>query len=175
MDAPELVAVTAIALVIQRALELRVAASNRARALRRGAREFGAGHYPAFFVLHLGWAIGWITEALLGRGLDRHWPVWLAAFAAAQALRYWAIRSLGERWNTRVLVVAGDRPIRRGPYRVLAHPNYLAVVIELAAVPMVFGAWRTAIVASLANALLLSLVRIPCERRALAWAATQSG
>ncbi|MFO0634707.1 MAG: isoprenylcysteine carboxylmethyltransferase family protein [Nannocystaceae bacterium] len=97
------------------------------------------------------------------------------ASSPAQLLRYWAIASLGERWNTRVLVVLGDTPLRRGPYRWLAHPNYLAVVIELAVVPLCVGAPITAAVASLANAALLGLVRILGERRALTHAASDRG
>ena len=57
--------------------------------------------------------------------------------------------------------------IRHGPYRFLSHPNYVAVAIELAAVPLIFDAWITAIVTSLLNATLLLAVRIPAERRAL--------
>lgn len=172
MSPSMLVLATFVALVAQRMLELRVAKRNAARAHARGAREFGAGHYPIFFVLHGGWTIGWVAEAMVrGPSLSTGWPLWLLALAGAQGLRYWAIASLGDRWNTRVLVVAGDRPLRRGPYRWIAHPNYVAVVIELACVPMIFDAWITAAVASVANLVVLLGVRIPCERAALAWAA----
>jgi len=80
----------------------------------------------------------------------------------AQALRYWAIASLGDRWNTRIIVVPGLEPVTRGPYRFLRHPNYVAVVLELAAVPLIHGAWVTAAVFTLGNALLL-LVRIRAD------------
>ena len=100
-------------------------------------------------------------------GLSSLWLVWLTAFVLAQALRYWAIASLGRRWNTRVLVLPGAALVRTGPYRWLRHPNYVAVVIELAAVPLLFDAvWTAAIVGALNLALLLG-VRIPCENRAL--------
>jgi methyltransferase len=169
---PTLLAVlTFAALVLQRGLELRVAKANERAARARGAVEHGAGHYPLFFVLHGAWMLGWPLEAWLrGLQLDPRWPLWLGAFAGAQLLRYWAISSLGSRWNTRVLVVPGDRPLARGPYRFLAHPNYVAVAIELACVPLVFGSWMTAVLASIANAIVLIGVRIPCETRALAWA-----
>jgi methyltransferase len=164
------------ALSVQRFLELRLAKRNEAALRRRGAQEFGARHYPAFFVLHGLWLLSWPLEALLRAvpesyiDLPALWLVWLALFAAAQALRYWAIGSLGERWNTRVLVLPGEAPIARGPYRFLAHPNYVAVIVELAAVPLLFGAYATAIVASLVNAVLLFGIRIPCETSALRWA-----
>jgi methyltransferase len=169
-----LVAATFVALVAQRMLELRVARRNAARAHARGAREFGARHYPVFFALHGGWMLGWALEAIArGPALSSMWPIWLLAIALAQGLRYWAIASLGDRWNTRVLVVAGDQPVHRGPYRWLAHPNYVAVVIELACVPMLFDAWLTAAIASIANLVVLLGVRIPCERDALGWAAAR--
>jgi methyltransferase len=74
--------------------------------------------------------------------------------------------ALGDRWNTRVIVTPGAPLVTRGPYRWMRHPNYLAVVIEIAAVPMIRGCWMTAVTFSIANALMLS-VRIPIEERAL--------
>jgi methyltransferase len=91
----------------------------------------------------------------------------VVAAVLAQALRYWAIWSLGERWNVRVIVVPGDPVITRGPYRVVRHPNYAAVAIEGVALPMIHTAWLTALCFTLANAVLLA-VRIACEERALA-------
>jgi methyltransferase len=176
MSGTVLVATLVCVLAIQRVVELRLARRNEARARARGAIEFGASHYRLFFLLHGAWLVAWPSEALLrGGALPPAWPLWLGGFVAAQLLRYWAIASLGERWNTRVLVVPGDTPLRRGPYRWLAHPNYLAVVIELAVVPLCVGAPITAAVASLANAALLGLVRIPFERRALTHAASDRG
>jgi methyltransferase len=90
----------------------------------------------------------------------------LAVALGTQGLRYWAVWTLGDRWNTRVIARRGDAPVTRGPYRYLRHPNYLAVVLELAAVPLIQGCWRTALCFSLGNAILLA-VRIPAEERAL--------
>ena len=162
--------------VVQRLAELLLARRNGAWARARGAREHGAGHYPALVVLHAGWLAGWVIEAS-GKGpvLSDAWPVWAALFAAAEALRYWAIATLGRRWNTRIFVVPGEAPIRGGPYRFLSHPNYVAVAIELAAVPLLFDAWITAAVASAANAALLLGVRIPAEERALAATSPDGG
>lgn len=157
-------------LVVQRGLELRLAKRNEAWARSQGAKEFGAGHYPAFFVLHGGWMLGWLVEGTRAAVLPSTWWVWALVFAAAQGLRYWAIGTLGQRWNTRVLVLPGRAPIARGPYRFVPHPNYIAVALELAAVPLVVGATWTALVASVLNAALLLGVRIPCEMRALRWA-----
>lgn len=167
MTAHLAIVLVVVALMIQRALELRLARRNERRARDRGAREFGAAHYPAFFLLHGAWLLAWPLE---GWRVDTVAWAWLVPLALAQLLRYWAIASLGDRWNTRVLVVPGDVPLRRGPYRVLSHPNYVAVVIELAAVPLLFGAHVTAAIASIANLVLLLAVRIPCEVAALRWA-----
>ncbi len=161
--------------LVQRIAELRLARRNEAWARSQAAREFGAGHYPLFFVLHGGWGIGWITEAAIrGPELAASWWGWVVGFVIAEGLRYWAIATLGQRWNTRILVIDGLPAIRTGPYRFLAHPNYLAVAIELICIPMVFGAWITAAVASVLNAALLLGIRIPAEQRAVREAANQT-
>ena len=163
-----IVLATAVAVVAaQRVLELRLARRNELWAREQGAVEHGASHYPLFFMLHGGWLVGLVVEAWVRDGLAALWPVWLAAFVLAQALRYWAIASLGRRWNTRVLVLPGAALVRTGPYHWLRHPNYVAVVIELASLPLVFGAVWTAAIAGVLNLALLLGVRIPCENRAL--------
>jgi methyltransferase len=95
----------------------------------------------------------------------------LALFAAAQALRWWCVSTLGPRWNTRVIVVPGLPLVTGGPYRWLRHPNYVAVVAEGVALPMIHTAWVTAALFTLLNAALLT-VRIRCENRALAASTT---
>ncbi len=162
------------AVTLQRLAELWLARRNTAWALRQGAREFGAGHYPAFFLLHGAWLLMWLTESLrTGPTLGPGWAVLLAVFVAAELLRVWAIASLGPRWNTRIYVIPGAAPVVRGPYRFVRHPNYVAVVLELASLPLIFGAWHTALVIGVANLVLLLGVRIPAETRALAWARAQ--
>ena len=171
VSAQVLLAALLAVVLVQRAVELRLARRNEAQARSSGAREFGAAHYPAFFLLHGAWLLAWPLEAIAGGPrLGPLWWLWLALFAGAEALRYWAIGSLGARWNTRILVIPGLAPIERGPYRWLRHPNYVAVVIELAALPLVFAAWRTALTIGVLNLALLLVVRIPAEVRALAWA-----
>ena len=164
-------------IIVQRLLELRHAERNRAIALSKGAIEFGAKHYPLFVVLHTVWMLGWLWEGwraitdapLLANPSQAVLSgVCLCVFLAAQGLRYWAISSLGEAWNTRILVIPGGKRVTTGPYKFFKHPNYLAVVLELAAVPLLFGAWKTALVASLANACLLLFIRIPAENKAVA-------
>ena len=154
-------------LVAERSIELGLSRRNAARVRARGAVEHGAEHYPWIVLLHTLWPIGLVTETVLGSAQPRPWwPFALGAVVLANALRIAAMRALGDRWNTRILVVPGEPPVAGGIYRWLSHPNYVGVVIELAAAPLMFGAWRTAIVASAANAVLLT-IRIREEARAL--------
>ena len=117
--------------------------------------------------LHALWIASTLVEGILrGPEVPALWPVPLALFLLAQALRYWAVFSLGESWNTRILVVPGAKLVRRGPYKYLDHPNYVVVVVEILAFPLIFGAWVTALVFTVLNAALL-YVRIREEDRAL--------
>jgi len=155
----------------QRAIELSISSRHTRRLLARGAREHGRGHFPALVTLHVLFPIALAAEVLaLHSQPGRLAPLWIALFAAAQGLRWASMRALGEFWTTRVIVLDGTPLVRSGPYRFIRHPSYLAVGIELLAAPLMFGAWRTALVFSVANLLALR-VRIRCEERALAGAA----
>ncbi len=162
------VLVLAVALVAaQRLLELALARRNEREARAKGAVERGRKHYVFIVALHSLWLVSTLVEGILrGPVLPFYWPAPLALFLLAQPLRYWAIFSLGESWNTKILVVPGAKPIRRGPYRYLNHPNYVAVVLEILAFPLIFGAWTTALVFTVLNAALL-FVRTREENRAL--------
>lgn len=158
----------------ERVAELVVSQRNASRALDRGGVETGRAHYPPMVALHTGLLAACLVEVGLG---DRPflpalgWPM-LGLVVAAQALRWWCIATLGHRWNTRVIVVPGLALIAAGPYRWLRHPNYLAVVIEGIALPLVHSAWLTAAAFTVLNAVLLHGFRIPAEERALESAAT---
>jgi methyltransferase len=168
--------VLAVGLVaIQRLLELGLSRRNERILRAQGALERGQRHYPLIVAMHALWLLSTLVEGLLrGPGIPRWWPVPLALFLLAQLLRYWAILSLGEYWSTRVLVVPGARLVARGPYRYLRHPNYVAVAVEIATFPLIFGAWVAALVFSALNAALLYL-RISTENRALAQLAKRGG
>ena len=105
---------------------------------------------------------GWLR----GAELSSWWPFWGTLFLVGQALRYWAILSLGEHWTARVMVLPGAPLVKRGPYKYVRHPNYLAVALELLSAPLVFGAWVTAFLVTLLNVGVLA-VRIRAEERAL--------
>jgi methyltransferase len=160
--------VVAVFLVgLQRLLELWYSRRNERRLRARGAMEWGAGHYPVMVTIHALWLVSMLVEGLLrGPDIPAWWPLPVAAFLLVQPLRYWAIFSLGINWNTRVLVMPGEKLVSSGPYRYFPHPNYFVVVVEVLTFPLIFGAWITAIVFSLLNAALL-FIRIRTENRAL--------
>jgi methyltransferase len=153
----------------ERAAELVVSQRNLSWSRVRGGVEFGARHYPVMVVLHTGLLVGCLVEV---RVLRRRfvgqlgWPM-LAVVLAAQGLRWWCIATLGRQWNTRVVVVPGAGRVTDGPYRVVPHPNYVAVVAEGVALPLMHSAWITALVFSVLNAALLR-TRIRVENEALA-------
>lgn len=165
-----------VVIAAQRISELRLAKRNMEWALEQGGRLIEEPHYWMFFVLHTGWLLAWPLEAVLRESeLGLAWPAWLLGFLLAEGLRYWAIASLGPRWNTKIVVIEGAPLIRRGPYRYIAHPNYLAVALELLCVPLIFGAWITALVCTVLNAALLLGLRIPAETQAVHTAAQETG
>ena len=152
---------------LQRIGELAWSKRNERRLRERGAVECGQSHYPAMVALHVGWLASTLIEARrLSSVPTSVRVVALGVFVAAQPLRYWAIASLGDRWSTRVLVPPGEPPLATGPYRHLDHPNYVAVVAELVALPLMLGAWRTSVWATVGNAAVLR-ARIAVERVAL--------
>jgi len=153
---------------LERLAELVISRRNAAWAFARGGVEDGRGHYPWMVGLHVALLVGCVAEVSL---LDRPfipavgWTM-LALVAGSQALRWWCIATLGRQWNTRVIVVPGMSRIAGGPYRWLPHPNYVAVVLEGVALPLVHGGWLTATVFTALNAALLT-ARVRTEDRAL--------
>lgn len=159
-------------LAVQRIGELVHSARNVARLRWRGAVEHSAGHFPLLVLVHVLFPIALVAEVLfMGARPWATWPAFLAAWLAAQGLRYWAVLTLGERWSVGIWTLPGERLVHGGPYRFLRHPNYVAVVIELAAAPLFFGAFRTAIAITLLNAFALS-IRLRAEEAALHAATT---
>jgi methyltransferase len=153
-----------LAMAALRLAELTYAERNTRHLRARGAREVGARHYPLLVALHAAWL------ATIFATVPPHTPpsVPLAGlFVALLVARAWTIASLGRYWTTRVITVPEEPLVRRGPYRFLRHPNYLIVAGEIAVLPLMFGAWRLALLFSVANAALL-WHRIRVEDQALA-------
>ena len=159
-------------IAVERLAELAVSQRHAAESLRRGGVEYGQGHFPVMVALHTALLVGCLVEPL---ALHRDfipalaWPM-LAVVVAANALRWWCIATLGPRWSARVIVMPGMPLVKAGPYRWFAHPNYVAVIAEGVALPLVGSAWITACCFTALNAALLT-VRVRCETRALAAAA----
>jgi len=158
-----------VVVAFERLAELIVSQRHVTWALAHGGIETGKRHYPPMVALHSGLLIACLVEVHVA---DRPfipalgWTA-LVLVVAANALRWWCIATLGEQWSTRVIVVPGLPLVRRGPYRWLSHPNYVAVAVEGAALPLVHTAWVTAIAFTVLNAVLLLGFRIPTEERAL--------
>lgn len=165
-----------VLVALERVGELVIARRNTQTARSRGAVEFGRSHYPLLVLLHAGLLAGslaevWIRQPAPDPGLSAALFIFVVA---AQTLRWWCIVSLGQQWNTRVLVIPSARRVSHGPYRWLKHPNYVAVIVEGAALPLVGGAWITALVFGVGNLGVLA-VRISTENRALRHLGGDSG
>jgi methyltransferase len=158
----------------QRLAELWLCRRNRRRLMARGGREFRPDTYKTMVILHVLFLLSLLWESHPWRApADIRTWAYLAALAAVTALRYWAIASLGEYWNTRVVVVPGTHLVRAGPYRFLRHPNYLVIVLEFLLLPLLMRAPVTLVLFSLANlAVLRQRIRVEEEalREATEWA-----
>jgi len=157
---------------VERVAELVVSARHANALVGKGGVESGFGHFPVMVALHTALLVGCVLEPVVAHRAFAPalgYPM-LVVVLAANALRWWCITTLGERWSARVIVLPGAPLVRSGPYRWFAHPNYVAVIVEGAALPLVGSAWITAACFTIANAALLT-VRIRCEVRALAAAA----
>jgi methyltransferase len=161
------IAIVAVLIYLPMVLEARRAARHeRARRARGGIEPRGDVYdvmrvaYPASFL------------AILVEGLARGGEPGVAAaagavlFGGAKALKWWAIAALGPAWTFRILVIPRAPLVTTGPYRYLAHPNYLGVMGELAGAALLAGASIAGPVATLAFGSLV-LRRIAVERRAL--------
>ena len=149
---------------LQRLGELWLSRRNARRLLAEGGREIGAGHYPVLIAVHAGWLAA--IAFLVPEDAPVYWPV-LGAYLLVQAGRAWVISTLGRFWTTRVIDMPGAPLVKRGPYRWFKHPNYVVVALEVALLPLAFGAWEIALAFSLANLAVLAW-RLRVENAALA-------
>jgi methyltransferase len=157
------------AVAAERVAELGWSRAHGQRQARRGGRVVREPAYAAMVGLHAGTLLLAPLESQGRRARPSLWTmIALGALVAATGLRAWTLATLGDAWSTRVIGFDGDRPrvVTDGPYRFIRHPNYLAVIVELAALPLAGGAWATALVATTVNAFILAR-RIAVEEREL--------
>ncbi len=153
------------AVAFERLAELAWSYRNERRLRRLGGREFGRRHYLLFPLLHGAWLLALAIYVALEARIDVIWPL-IGVYGLLQFGRLWVLWALGERWTTRILLLPGQPRARRGPYRVMRHPYYLIVALELAILPIALEAWPIAAVASALNLALLAH-RIGVEDAAL--------
>lgn len=157
-----------IFIILQRLVELKIAKRNEKWMKARGGIERGAKHYKWFILVHSLFFISICLEVIIRdvSNVKLNY-VLFTIFMITQVLRIWCIRSLGEFWNTKIIISPEFSLVKSGPYKYVKHPNYIIVGIELFVVPLLFGAYITSIVFPLLHIILLT-IRIPFEERALA-------
>ena len=156
-----------IILILQRISELFIARRNEHKLLGEGGVEYDKGGYKVIVAMHAAFFLSFIAEYyILRKSLNSLWPLLLTILVLAEILRYWAISSLGKYWNTKIIVVSGAPLVSKGPYKYLRHPNYMAVVIEIAVVPLIFSCYITSVLFTILNLIVLRR-RIRIEEHAL--------
>jgi methyltransferase len=157
-----------LAVALQRLFEVRRSQGHERWLRAQGAVERASWQVPVMAVMHVTWLVAMCAEVWLLMPPFRPAlaAVALATFACGQILRLLAMHALGSRWTIRILTLPLEPPVTTGIYRYLRHPNYLGVILEIAALPLVHGAVWTAAIVSVANAVLLAF-RITAEEHAL--------
>jgi len=155
-------------LASERIFELLLSRRNARRAFAHGGVEVGRKQYDFMVAFHTLFIASCAAESMLRRATVPLFVFWgaIATALVAQALRFTAIWTLGDRWNTRVIIQRDADPVANGIYRWIRHPNYLGVILEMAAIPLIGGAWITAALFSVGNLPLLAR-RISIEEKAL--------
>ncbi len=149
-------------LILQRLSELYIAGRNEKWLLQNGAIQYGQNHYPFMVAMHTLFIVSLIVEYNLMGGAFSYG--FLIAFLLILAFKFWALSSLGKYWNTKIYRIPGVYPVKKGPYKIFKHPNYMEVVCEIAIIPLVFHLYYTAIIFSVLNAAMLT-VRISVENK----------
>lgn len=157
------------AVILQRLWELRISQRNEAYILTRGGKKHSENLLGMVKVLQVSWWLAMLVEVWW---LDRPFipvvaAVGLSATLTGQILRYLSMQALGYRWTLPIMTIPGIPIVKEGIYRYLRHPNWLAVILEIGGLPLIHGAYLTALFFSIVNAFLISK-RIHTEE--LAWA-----
>jgi methyltransferase len=157
-----------VAVAALRLLELRISKQHQKEMLGRGAARVEEPRFRWMVVLHTAVLIGSAVEVVF---LHRPFlpllgTIMLIVFLAANVVRWWVIRTLGEHWNVQVVDSTRLGVVTSGPFRFVRHPNYAAVFAEMIALPLIHTAWITAIVGTVAHVIVLKM-RLSTEERVL--------
>ncbi|MFD1336294.1 isoprenylcysteine carboxyl methyltransferase family protein [Oceanobacillus iheyensis] len=154
-------------IILQRLIELIIASKNERWMLAKGGIEIEPQQHKWFIMVHGLFFISIIVELILSNpSIPELFILWFSLFIATQFVRIWSITSLGKYWNTKIIILPGSTLVKRGPYKYVKHPNYIIVGIELFVIPMMFGAYWTAVIFPFFHLILMS-IRIPAEEKAL--------
>jgi methyltransferase len=141
----------------ERLVELAISRAHQRRMAAVGAKRVPEAHFAAMVFLHTGVLVGAGAEVLFlhRRLIPALAAVMLVLFLLANALRAWAMVTLREHWNAQVMDSVGLGVVDGGPYRLVRHPNYVAVFVELITLPLIYSAWITAVAAALVDSWVL--------------------
>ncbi|MFS0751615.1 isoprenylcysteine carboxyl methyltransferase family protein [Oceanobacillus sp. 1P07AA] len=155
-------------IILQRITELIIAKRNEKWMLAKGGIEIEPQQHKWFIVVHSLFFLSIFIEIVITKStaVPTLFTLWFSLFILTQFLRIWSISSLGKHWNTKIIILPGSTLVKRGPYKYIKHPNYIIVGIELFVIPMMFGAYWTAIIFPFLHLILMS-IRIPAEEKAL--------
>jgi methyltransferase len=154
-------------LIIQRLTELFIAKKNEKWMMNRGGVEHGNEHYPFIVSLHVLFLISLLLEVIIfQKELTELWFVLVPILLLTQLMRYWSVISLGNYWNTKIIIVPNDIVVSKGPYQFIKHPNYVVVAVEILIIPLLFDAYITSLVFTMLNIFMMT-IRIPAEEKAL--------
>ncbi|WP_306821520.1 isoprenylcysteine carboxyl methyltransferase family protein [Metabacillus litoralis] len=154
-------------LIVQRLTELFIAKKNEKWMINRGGVEHGNEHYPFIVSLHVLFLISLLLEVIIfQKELTELWVVLVPLLVITQLMRYWSVMSLGNYWNTKIIIVPNDIVVSKGPYQFIKHPNYVVVAVEILIIPLLFEAYITSLVFTMLNVVMMT-IRIPAEEKAL--------
>ncbi|MFV2048040.1 MULTISPECIES: isoprenylcysteine carboxyl methyltransferase family protein [Metabacillus] len=154
-------------LIVQRLTELFIAKKNEKWMINRGGVEHGNEHYPFILSLHVLFLISLLLEVIIfQKELTELWVVLVPLLVITQLMRYWSVMSLGNYWNTKIIIVPNDIVVSKGPYQFIKHPNYVVVAVEILIIPLLFEAYITSLVFTMLNVVMMT-IRIPAEEKAL--------
>lgn len=157
-----------VCVALLRIVELGISRRHQQQMVSHGASKVRDPRFGWMVVVHIGVLGGAALEVVF---LHRPFILWLGIpcfvlFLAANAVRWWVIRTLGEHWNVQVMDSTRLGVITTGPFRYVRHPNYAAVFVEMLVLPLIHTAWITAIAGSVAHVLVLTQ-RLSTEERVL--------